>query len=137
MKVVTIPQDVRVSFPRKTAAGIEYVDEERGISVFLKQAVDSHQPFSKGHVNALTYQKLIKVIDGITPESAEIWFEDEDFKKLQEAIGTVEWITPAINAAYIPFYEAVKNARTEVNVKVTRPPALAALPHAPEPAEKK
>lgn len=121
MRVITVPPNVTVERPRKVGNDVEFTLEERSFTKFLQECFDSYATFSKGHVNALIYQKLTKVLTETDLSKGELWFEDEDFKKLEAAVGSVEWITPKFNLACIPFYEAVKSARTETLSTDKRP----------------
>lgn len=113
MRVITTPSPVKIELPRVTGKTVDFVDSEVSFQTFLQECLDSYDIFSKGHVNALLYAKLSKIITDSDKKTGELWFEDEDFKKLEAAVSVAKWITPKINAAYIPFYEAVKTARTE------------------------
>ncbi len=114
MKVTMIPPDVQVEIPRLKGEAVVEVHEFRSFKRFLQQAIDHYEPFAKGHVNALLYQKLTNVIDAADVAKGEIWFEDADFLKLQEAVASAQWLSAKMNAAFLPFYEAIKAARTEV-----------------------
>jgi hypothetical protein len=113
MRVVTIPEKVTIELPRKAGNVIEFYKEDRTLVRFLQECFDAFDTFSKGHVNALLYKKLTEILRDSDPEKRELWFEDEDFKKVEAAVGAVVWLTPKMNMAFIPFYEAVKTARTE------------------------
>ena len=113
MKVIKVPEDVVVAVPQVNGKMVRYVDETHSIFKFLQECIDVFEQFSKGHVNALLYVKLTKILSETDRAKGDIWFEDGDFKKLQEAVGAVAWISPKMNASYIPFYEAVSSARAE------------------------
>lgn len=113
MKIVSVPGPVSVKTPRRNGEGVEFVSHDRDICYFLIACIESYEPFSTGHVNAILYKKLRDVISESSGKS-EIWFEDSDFKSLQAAVAAVGWRTPDINMAYIPFYEAVASAKTQV-----------------------
>jgi hypothetical protein len=113
VKVITIPPPVTVGLPKLNGQVMEFVDTPRTIQQFLQECFDSFEVFSKGHVNALLYQKLTSVLKDTDPAKWELWFEDEEFKKVLDSMAAVSWMSPKINVAYIPFYEAVKAARTE------------------------
>lgn len=113
MKVVTVPAPVEIEVPRRGDDGrLAYEKETTTIVKFLEQCFNMYEPFSKGHVNARLYMKLIRVIKG-AEDKPEIWFEDDDFKKVLDSTKDASWVTTKINAAYLPFYDAVAGARTE------------------------
>lgn len=114
MRVVKIPEPVTVEIARKIGGVIEFQMESRTFQTFLQTSLDTFDIFSKGHVNALMYAKLTKIVSGADLSKGEIWFEDEDFKKVEAAAEAAPWISPKMNAAFIPFREALKQARTEV-----------------------
>jgi hypothetical protein len=113
VKVITIPAPVTVGIPKVNDRVMEFVDTPRTIQQFLQECFDAYEMFSKGHVNALRYQKLTNILKDTDPANGELWFEDDDYEKILDAMKSVSWFSPKMNMAYIPFYEAVKAARTE------------------------
>lgn len=122
MKVITVPAPVIIELPKLEGQAIHTVKESRTIFQFLEECFSMNTLFSKGHVNALLYIKLNKILKE-SEEKTEIWFEDEDFKKVLASTAGASWLTAKINAAYIPFYDAVEQARTEVLATEKKPQA--------------
>ena len=75
MKVITIPPPVTVPMPKLVERLMEFVDMPRTILQFLQECLDAFDTFSKGHVNALLYQKLTKILNDSDPAKGELWFE--------------------------------------------------------------
>ena len=108
MKVLAIPAPVKATIPVGQAQGGAILSErEVTFPRFLRECIKMNDVFKTGPKNARTYKSLCEILDAVTPEQIEISFGDDDFLKIKASVDRASWMTPEINAAYVPFYDAV------------------------------
>lgn len=112
MRVVKCGGEVEIKVPTRDGNSVEYKSFKKTMKDFLQASFDNFDQFAHGHVNGRLYDKLCKVLDA-GPRDGEFWFEDDDFKKVQDAVKGATWFDAKINRAYLPFYDAVEVARVE------------------------
>ena len=111
MKVIDIPEEVEVKYRVKTSEGsIEQRKEKVKFTKFLSDCCDMYQAFAKGPKMARQYGKIMDKIESVNGDKS-VSFEDSDFEVVKGAVENASWITPDINRAYVPFYDAVDKAQ--------------------------
>jgi hypothetical protein len=108
MKVLAIPAPVKATIPVGQAQGGAILSErEVTFPRFLRECLKMNDMFKRGPKNARSYMSLCAILEAVTPEQTEISFGDEDFAKVKVCVDGALWMTAEINAAYVPFYDAV------------------------------
>jgi hypothetical protein len=108
MKVVTVPPPVKVLVPTGRAEGGSTLSERVvTFALFLRQCIKMNDIFKRGPKNARTYKRLCAIFESVIPEQTEISFSDDDFLNVKASVDMATWLTAEINAAYVPFYDAV------------------------------
>lgn len=115
MKIITIPKNVELTISVKRNGFVQTVKKETDFKAFLSESLSGFELFKKGSVNARLFNKLMLIIEEITPTQIEVKFEDEDFKKVKDAVAVADWLSADINRTFIPFYDAVETAKDQAN----------------------
>jgi hypothetical protein len=110
MKIIDIPKPVEAKLKIMDNGTVKEITKEISFLAFLSDACDSYKPFASGPKQARQYDKIMNVIESINGENS-VRFEDADFNILKAAIEEAQWVTPGINRAYIPFYDAIEKAQ--------------------------
>jgi hypothetical protein len=77
---------------------------------FLSACLKGYEEFKKGPENARRYDQIMDVIESVNGEK-QITFGSSDFGLVSQAVKSAEWLYADANRAYLPFYDAVANAR--------------------------
>ena len=112
MHSVTIPAPVNVV--------IRGQKKEITFLAFFKELIRNHGDFAQGEDMARRYDRLMKIAEAAEKEGkvvVSLQFMDEDFVHIKNAKKNSSWISPDVNRAYIPFYDALNNA-SEVKAEV-------------------
>ncbi len=111
MRIIDIPEPVTVLLKLRLQTGQRFEEtKEVAFTEWLKEVADGYRPFAKSPKNARQYDKIMSIIEAVDSEK-QIQFEDADFEVLKRAAEDADWITPEVNRAYLPFYEALERAQ--------------------------
>lgn len=110
MKVIDIPESVTISFLRRAENGIVETEQQVPFLQFLQESLDQYADFSKGAKQARQYDQLCRVIEAVNGEKV-VRFGPADFEVVRSAVEAARWISPKVNRAYLPYYEALEKAQ--------------------------
>ena len=108
MKVLDIPATVPVSKVRGRG-GVE-VELHHSFVQFLTISMEAHEPCGKGAKNIRQYDKVMTILEAVTPETTVLQFEDADLDLVKAAVEAFPWI-PSASRAMLSYYDAMEKAQ--------------------------
>jgi hypothetical protein len=114
MRILVVPKPVRVPMLIRQKDGtIQRTEDEVTFVDFLKIACQNFDGFCYAK-NLPILKKILAVLNAGPKQEGPhmvLHFSEGDYKNLCDAVRGSKWLTPEVNLAYDPYYEAVYTAK--------------------------